>query len=79
MAWEWVAPVITGASGTVGVVFTWLAGAQGRSHAERMVPQSQAAEQHTHVLKERRDAYFAALRIAERRNTDSTAEADSAS
>lgn len=64
MASEWIAPVVTGVSGALGVVFTWLAGAQGRAHAERMVTQSQEAEQRSYLRKERRDAYFAALRVA---------------
>jgi hypothetical protein len=61
MAWEWVAPVVTGASGVVGVGFTWLAGAQGRIHSERMVEQSRLAEERARLFKERRDAYLAAL------------------
>ncbi|WP_329138145.1 hypothetical protein [Streptomyces sp. NBC_00670] len=64
MASEWIAPVVTGVSGAIGVVFTWLAGAQGRAHAERLVAQSQQAEQRAYLRKERRDAYFAALRVA---------------
>ena len=36
MAVDWIAPTIASASGVVGVVFTWLAGAQGRSHTERV-------------------------------------------
>ncbi|MCX4668977.1 hypothetical protein OG453_20260 [Streptomyces sp. NBC_01381] len=46
------------------MVFTWLAGAQGRSHAERMVALSQQADQRAHLLKERRDAYFVVMRAA---------------
>ncbi|TMQ92029.1 hypothetical protein ETD83_28305 [Actinomadura soli] len=61
MAWEWVAPVATGAAGAVGVGFTWLAGAQSRIHAERMVEHNQLAEERARLLKERRDAYFAFL------------------
>ncbi|MFD7815524.1 hypothetical protein ACFV6E_21710 [Streptomyces sp. NPDC059785] len=64
MASEWIAPVVTGVSGAIGVVFTWLAGAQGRAHAERMVARTQAAEQDAYLRTERRDAYFAALRVA---------------
>ncbi|TYB56827.1 hypothetical protein FXF51_42740 [Nonomuraea sp. PA05] len=40
MAWEWVAPVATATSGIVGVAFTWLAGYQGRKHAEQVAQQS---------------------------------------
>ncbi|GGV72301.1 hypothetical protein GCM10010277_84990 [Streptomyces longisporoflavus] len=59
-----MAPLITGVSGVAGVFFTWLTGAQGRLHTERMVSQSQQAEQRAHLLKERRDAYFAVMRAA---------------
>jgi hypothetical protein len=65
MAWEWVAPVAAGVSGSVGVFFTWLAGSQGRKHAERMVDQSQAAEHRARLQKERHDAYFAAMRVVD--------------
>ena len=65
MAWEWVAPVVTGFSGGIGVFFTWLAGSQGRKHAGQMVEQSQTSERGARLLKERRDAYFAAMRVVE--------------
>ncbi|WP_433918776.1 hypothetical protein OIE50_19905 [Streptomyces canus] len=65
MAWEWVASVVTGVSGGIGVFFTWLAGSQGRNHAAQMVEQSQTSERRAHLLKERRDAYFAAMRAVE--------------
>ncbi|MER6209095.1 hypothetical protein [Streptomyces sp. NPDC001642] len=65
MAWEWVAPVVTGFSGGIGVFFTWLAGSQGRKHAGQMVEQSQTSERRARLLKERRDAYFAAMRVVE--------------
>ncbi|MYT70368.1 MULTISPECIES: hypothetical protein [unclassified Streptomyces] len=64
MAAEWIAPVVTGVSGALGVVFTWLAGAQGRAHAERMVDRSQTAERRSYLRIQRRDAYFSALRVA---------------
>ncbi|GAA2209333.1 hypothetical protein GCM10009850_047910 [Nonomuraea monospora] len=44
MAWEWVAPVATGVSGVVGVVFTWYAGHQGRKHAEKVAQQGTASQ-----------------------------------
>ncbi|MFI0481980.1 hypothetical protein [Actinomadura sp. 9N215] len=62
MAWEWVAPVVTGLTGAIGVGFTWLAGAQSRVHAERMVEQSHLAEERARLFEDRRDAYFALLR-----------------
>jgi hypothetical protein len=65
MAGEWVASVATGVSGGIGVFFTWLAGSQGRNHAAQMVEQSQASERQARLLKERRDAYFAAMRAVE--------------
>ncbi|MGA4988616.1 hypothetical protein [Nonomuraea bangladeshensis] len=51
MAWEWVAPVMTGVSGIVGVGFTWYAGHQGRQHAERV-----AAMNSTATLQQAREA-----------------------
>lgn len=65
MAWEWVAPLVTGVSGGVGVFFTWLAGSQGRRHAEHMVDQAQVVERRSSLLRERRDAYFAVMRAVE--------------
>lgn len=65
MAWEWVAPVVTGAAGVTGVVFTWFAGAQGRKHAERMIEQTRQAEDRVRLLNERKAAYLAALRTIE--------------
>ncbi|MBC2907949.1 hypothetical protein [Streptomyces cupreus] len=49
----------------MGVFFTWLAGSQGRKHAERMVDQAQSAERRARLQKERRDAYFAAMRVVD--------------
>jgi hypothetical protein len=65
VAWEWVAPVVTGASGAVGVFFTWLAGVHGRAHAERMLKWGREAERQATLVKERRDAYLAVLRVVE--------------
>ncbi|MEV4020015.1 hypothetical protein AB0J35_57015, partial [Nonomuraea angiospora] len=72
MAWEWVAPVVTGVSGLAGVIFTWLAGSQSRQHAERMVEHNRVAEEQARLFKERRDAYLAALRYIDlvRRRAD---------
>lgn len=63
MAWEWVAPVVTGLTGAVGVFFTWLSGAQGRAHTERMQEQTRENETRAWLLRERRDAYLAALTV----------------
>ncbi|PRX63312.1 hypothetical protein B0I32_111308 [Nonomuraea fuscirosea] len=65
MAWEWVAPVIVGGAGAVGVFFTWFAGAQGRAHAERMVGAAKDEELRVWRLKERRDAYLEILKVVE--------------
>ncbi|MEU8397669.1 hypothetical protein AB0C28_20945 [Nonomuraea sp. NPDC048892] len=65
MAWEWVAPVIVGGAGAVGVFFTWFAGAQGRAHAERMVGAAKDEEARVWRLKERRDAYLEVLKVVE--------------
>ncbi|MEV5895806.1 hypothetical protein [Nonomuraea fuscirosea] len=65
MAWEWVAPVIVGGAGAVGVFFTWFAGAQGRAHAERMVGAAKDEELRVWRLKERRDAYLEVLKVVE--------------
>ncbi|MEJ8670358.1 hypothetical protein WKI71_23840 [Streptomyces sp. MS1.AVA.1] len=44
-------------------MFTWLAGAQSRAHAEKMVRASREAERQARLTQERREAYFAALRV----------------
>jgi hypothetical protein len=70
MAWEWVAPVATAAVGVVGIAFTWLAGKQGRDHAERV---AQIGNDHVAAMaREERtqqrlaDSYVALLEMAER-------------
>jgi hypothetical protein len=70
MAWEWVAPVATGALGATGIVFTWLSGKQGRDHAENL---AKLRNDHEATLaKEERtqqrlaNAYIALLEMAER-------------
>ncbi|WP_157245383.1 hypothetical protein [Nonomuraea typhae] len=65
MAWAWLAPLATGVSGVAGIVFTWLAGAQGRKHAQYLLAESREADARERLLKERRDAYLAILRIIE--------------
>lgn len=60
--WERVGSAVTGIIGIVGVIFTWPAGAQGRKHAEHMVARAHAAENQEACRRERREAYFCALR-----------------
>ncbi|WP_170177490.1 hypothetical protein [Thermomonospora umbrina] len=45
--------------------FTWLADAQSRVHAERVVERGHLAEERARLFKERRDDYFAFLRYTE--------------
>lgn len=63
MAWDWVGTTVAGLSGVVGTVFTWLAGTQGRRHAEQMLARTQQAERRARLWHERREAYFGALRV----------------
>jgi hypothetical protein len=59
MAWEWVAPTATAALGTVGIVFTWLSGKQGREHAAAMAREERTQQRLA-------DTYVALLDMAER-------------
>lgn len=63
MAWEWVAPAATAASGAIGVFFTWLAGVQGRRHLLEMADRTEKKEERDRILKERRDAYLDTIRL----------------
>ncbi|MGW1530971.1 hypothetical protein [Streptomyces aureus] len=63
MAWDWVGTAVAGLVGVAGTVFTWLAGAQGRRHAEHMLVLTQQAERRARLWQERREAYFGALRV----------------
>ncbi|MCX5009207.1 hypothetical protein OHB05_42590 [Streptomyces sp. NBC_00638] len=63
MAWDWVGTTAAGLFGVAGTAFTWLAGAQGRRHAERMLARTQQAERRARLWQERREAYFGALRV----------------
>lgn len=65
MAADVLAPVLSCVSGAIGVFFTWLAGAQGRASTERMMKSTRQAERRTYLLRERRAAYFEALRVVE--------------
>ncbi len=65
VAWEWVAPVATAVAGTAGAFFTWLAGEQGRRHAERMLAQQQETDERASLTQARRDAYITALKYIE--------------
>ncbi|PKH38461.1 hypothetical protein SAMN05192575_1175 [Nocardioides alpinus] len=65
MAWDWIAPTGTAVVGLGGIFFTWWSGAQGRAHAERVVRLNQHVQDHARILKEKRDAYLAALENGE--------------
>lgn len=65
MAWEWVGPTSAATVGLGGIVFTWLSGSQGRLHAERVVRMKQDDQDQARILKEKRDAYVAALEYGE--------------
>ncbi|MGW3242657.1 hypothetical protein [Streptomyces sp. NPDC001070] len=43
-------PVVTGVTGAIGMVFTWLAGAQGRKHVERLLHEARKTERQAHWL-----------------------------
>jgi hypothetical protein len=64
MAWEWVAPVATAASGCAGVFFTWLSGAQGRKQVQEMTRREEQRATLERIVLERRNAYLAALQLA---------------
>ena len=64
MTWEWVAPAATVVTAVVGVFFTWLTGAQGRTHVERMARQAEITAVSGRSRSERREAYLAVLRMA---------------
>ncbi|MFK0244119.1 hypothetical protein ACIQUM_05435 [Amycolatopsis azurea] len=48
-----------------GVFFTWLSGKQGRTQVERMARHTEEAATRGRLAQERRDAYLAALFVAE--------------
>lgn len=64
MAWEWVAPIAAGASGSVGIFFTWLTGTQGRKQVEAMARREEEKAAQKRVLEERKIAYITALELA---------------
>lgn len=59
MSWDWVAPTVVGAA---GVFTTWFGSVQSRQHAERLLSQTQDFDAREPMLRDRRDAYLAALR-----------------
>ncbi len=61
MAWEWVAPVCTGAAGSIGVFFTWLSSHQGRKHAERVAEQAAVSQKDRSREERRATAYLDVL------------------
>jgi hypothetical protein len=61
MSWDWVPPVEYPAV-SVCSLRGW-PGAQGRAHAERTLRRTREAERQMWLLRERRDAYLAALRV----------------
>lgn len=65
MAWEWVAPAVTGVTAVSGVFFTWLTGSQGRRQVERLARRAEESAERNRAMQERREAYFAALRAAD--------------
>ncbi|MGW7542581.1 hypothetical protein ACWGKQ_15925 [Streptomyces sp. NPDC054770] len=65
MAWDWTASAATGVAAVAGVFFTWLAGAQGRDQVERLARHTEETARKQQLVHERRDAYFALLRVGE--------------
>ena len=64
MSLEWVGTLAAATVGAIGVFFTWLTGRQGRSQVAEMSAQSQMHAERQRVREERREAYFAVLRLA---------------
>jgi hypothetical protein len=64
MGWDWITPMATAITGIAGVFFTWLTATQGRHHLERLTREEQRRAADENVVRERRDAYLAALKIA---------------
>lgn len=69
MAWEWVAPVATASVGVCGIVFTWLTGSQGRSHAQVLAKQQQdhaeRAAATARTQQRKAEAYVQVLEVVE--------------
>lgn len=63
MAWEWVAPMATGITGIAGVTFTWLAGHQGRRHAEEVARQNSTAQRALTREARQAEAYLEILTL----------------
>lgn len=64
MSSEWVGTLAVAAVGAMGVFFTWLTGRQARSQVAEMAAQSLTHTEWQRVREERREAYFAVLRLA---------------
>lgn len=63
MGSTWVAQVAVATSGIVGIVFTWLVGFQSRKHSEVMAARSEEGAQIERLVREKREAYLALLRL----------------
>jgi hypothetical protein len=59
VAWEWTTAAATGVTGVAGVFFTWLAGSQGRRHAESLADRNERSARDERAWlfeREQRDA-----------------------
>lgn len=64
MSLEWVGTLAAASVGALGVFFTWLTGRQARSQIAEMSALSLMHAERQRVRDERREAYFAVLRLA---------------
>lgn len=64
MSLDWVGTLATACVGAAGVFFTWLTGRQARSQVMEMAALSLKQGEQQRVREERREAYFAVLRLA---------------
>jgi hypothetical protein len=65
MAWEWVAPVVTGVVGVAGVAFTWLTARESRQHLEEMADKNFRLTVLARRDSDRQNAYISIMRVAE--------------
>jgi hypothetical protein len=64
MSLDWVGTLAAAGVGVAGVFFTWLTGRQARSQVMEMAAFSLKQAEQQRVREERREAYFAVLRLA---------------
>jgi hypothetical protein len=55
--------VATAVAGSVGVIFTWLTGSQGRKQVDGMATRAEVRSERERSMAKRRNAYLATMRI----------------